>query len=132
MILVVGQRGKVKLCTVSHSPVGYAVEAGLLDEKEAIHHEDRHLVSNIVGTPEMRIEVGRTLKLRPRDTLVLGSDGLFDNLHLEEVTAYVRKGPLPRAAEAVADACRRRMCEPQPDHPSKPDDLTFLLYRRRE
>ncbi|MHC4588193.1 MAG: PP2C family protein-serine/threonine phosphatase [Planctomycetota bacterium] len=117
--------------TVSHSPVGYAVEAGLLDEKEAIHHEDRHLVSNIVGTPEMRIEVGRTLGLRPRDTLVLGSDGLFDNLHLEEIIEYVRKGPLPRAAEAVADACRKRMCEPQPDHPSKPDDLTFLFYRRR-
>jgi serine/threonine protein phosphatase PrpC len=131
MILVVGQRGKVKLCTVSHSPVGYAVEAGLLDEKEAIHHEDRHLVSNIVGTPEMRIEVGRTLSLRPRDTLVLGSDGLFDNLHLEEITEYVRKGPLPRAGESLASACRRRMCEPQPDHPCKPDDLTFLLYRRR-
>jgi len=131
MILVVGQRGKVKLCTVSHSPVGYAVEAGLLDEKEAIHHEDRHLVSNIVGTPEMRIEVGRTLGLQPRDTLVLGSDGLFDNLHLEEITEYVRKGPLPRAAEAMADACRQRMCEPRADHPSKPDDLTFLLYRRR-
>jgi serine/threonine protein phosphatase PrpC len=132
MILVVGQRGKVKLCTVSHSPVGYAVEAGLLDEREAIHHEDRHLVSNIVGSPEMRIEVGRTLTLRRRDTVVLGSDGLFDNLHLEEITEYVRKGSLPRAAEALAEACRRRMCAPQPDHPSKPDDLTFLLYRRRE
>jgi serine/threonine protein phosphatase PrpC len=131
MILVVGQRGKVKLCTVSHSPVGYAVEAGLLDAKEAIHHEDRHLVSNIVGTPEMRIEVGRTLGLRRRDTVVLGSDGLFDNLHLEEITEYVRMGPLPRAAEFLADSCRRRMCEPQPDHPCKPDDLTFLLYRRR-
>jgi serine/threonine protein phosphatase PrpC len=132
MILVVGQRGKIKLQTVSHSPVGYAVESGMIDEKEAIHHEDRHIVSNIVGTPEMRIEVGQTLDLRRRDTVVLGSDGLFDNLHLEEITEYVRKGPLPRAADALVDACRRRMCEPQADHPSKPDDLTFLLYRRRE
>ena len=40
MILVVGQRGKIKLQTTSHSPVGFAVEAGLLDEKEAMHpHE---------------------------------------------------------------------------------------------
>ncbi|MHC4422347.1 MAG: PP2C family protein-serine/threonine phosphatase, partial [Planctomycetota bacterium] len=69
---------------------------------------------------------------RRRDTLVLGSDGLFDNLHLEEITEYVRKGPLARAAESLAAACRRRMCEPRADHPSKPDDLTFLLYRRRE
>jgi serine/threonine protein phosphatase PrpC len=36
MILAVGQRGKVKLQTVSHSPVGYAVEAGMLNETEAI------------------------------------------------------------------------------------------------
>jgi serine/threonine protein phosphatase PrpC len=132
MILVVGQRAKMKLQTVSHSPVGYAVEAGMIDEKEAIHHEDRHLVSNIVGTAEMRIEVGRTLDLHLRDTMVLGSDGLFDNLHLEEITEYVRKGPLARAAESLAAACRQRMCEPRADHPSKPDDVTFLLYRRRE
>ncbi len=129
MILVVGQRGKLKLQTVPHSPVGYAVEAGLLDEKEAIHHEDRHLVSNIVGSPEMTIEVGRTLKLRPRDTVVLGSDGLFDNLHVEEITEIVRKGPLAAAASALADICRRRMDEPEPGRPSKPDDLTFLVYR---
>ena len=128
-ILVVGQRGKLKLQTVPHSPVGYAVEAGLLDEKEAIHHEDRHLVSNIVGSPEMTIEVGRTLKLRPRDTVVLGSDGLFDNLHVEEITEIVRKGPLGAAAAALADVCRRRMDEPEPGRPSKPDDLTFLVYR---
>jgi serine/threonine protein phosphatase PrpC len=132
MVLVVGQRGKVKLQTVSHSPVGYAVEAGMIDEKEAIHHEDRHLVSNIVGTADMRIELGRALRLRPRDTVVVGSDGLFDNLHVEEVADYVRKGPLAAAATALAAASRRRMCEPEPDHPSKPDDLTFLLYRRRK
>ncbi len=129
-ILVVGQRGRIKLLTVAHSPVGYAVEAGLLDEQEAIHHEDRHIVSNTVGSAEMRIEVGRTLKLRPRDTVVLGSDGLFDNLHVAEIVEIVRKGPLPAAAEALVGACRRRMSEPHPDHPSKPDDLTFVIFRR--
>lgn len=129
MILVVGQRGKVKLQTVPHSPVGYAVEAGLLDEKEAIHHRDRHLVSNIVGSPEMRIEVGRTLGLNQHDTVVLGSDGLFDNLHVAEIADLVRKGPLAAAAVHMADACRRRMDEPDSGRPCKPDDLTFLVYR---
>lgn len=128
-ILTVGQRSKLKLCTVSHSPVGYAVEAGLLDEAEAMSHEDRHLVSNVVGTKEMRIEVGRTLALRPRDTVLLGSDGLFDNLHLGEIVELVRKGPLEKAARALADGACRRMIEPEPGSPSKPDDLTFLLYR---
>ena len=131
-IMVVGQRGRLRLLTVSHSPVGYAVEAGLLDEREAIHHEDRHLVSNIVGSAEMRIEVGRTLHLNPRDTVLLSSDGLFDNLHSAEIVEMIRKGPLAAAAERLVENCRRRMQEPQPDHPSHPDDLTFLIYRCSE
>lgn len=128
-ILVVGQRGRIKLLTVSHSPVGYAVEAGLLDEREAIHHEDRHLVSNIVGSPDMRIEVGRPLTLNPRDTLLLASDGLFDNMHVAEVVEVIRKGGLAAAARGLVDACRKRMQQPEPGHPSHPDDLTFLIYR---
>jgi len=129
VILAVGQRGKIKLQTVAHSPVGYAVEAGLLDAGEAIHHEDRHIVSNIVGSPEMRIEIGPPLTLAARDTIVLGSDGLFDNLHVEEVVQVVRKGPLEAAARALADLTRRRMLHPEEGHPSKADDLTFIIYR---
>lgn len=45
-ILVTGQRGKVKLQTIPHSPIGYAVEAGLMKEEEAIHHEARHVISS--------------------------------------------------------------------------------------
>jgi serine/threonine protein phosphatase PrpC len=129
MILVVGQRGKTKLQTVSHSPVGYAVEAGVLGQDEAMHHEERHLVSNMVGTAEMRIEIGPILELRPRDTLLLASDGLFDNLRMDEIVGLIRKGPLDRVARALIDQCRRRMLEPASGLPSKPDDLTFVAFR---
>jgi serine/threonine protein phosphatase PrpC len=131
VILVLGQRGRLRLQTVAHSPVGYAIESGLLDESDAMHHQDRHLVSNFVGSPDMRIEIGPPIALHPRDTLVLGSDGLFDNLHVQEVVETVRKGTLETAAETLVAACRRRMLDPQPGHPSKADDLTFILYRPR-
>jgi serine/threonine protein phosphatase PrpC len=49
MIFVVGQRGKIKLQTVSHSPIGFAVESGFLNEREAMHHEDRHLRCRITS-----------------------------------------------------------------------------------
>jgi serine/threonine protein phosphatase PrpC len=130
MILVVGQRGKVKLQTVSHSPVGFAVEAGVLDPAEALHHEDRHLVSNVLGAPDMRIEVGSTLELAPRDTLLLSSDGLLDNLHGEEIVARLRKGPLASGARRLAEDALRRMTKPEEGAPSKPDDLTFVVFRR--
>ncbi len=129
-ICVVGQRGKLKLQTVSHSPVGYAVESGLLDEDEALHHDERHLVSNAVGSRDMRTEVGSPLRLAPRDTVLLATDGLLDNLATEEILETIRKGPLERAAAALARTARQRMTAPATGEPSKPDDLTFILWRQ--
>lgn len=130
IILVVGQRGKIKFESVSHSPVGYAVAAGMLDQQQAMHHADRHLVSNVLGTPDMWIDVGPSIELSPRDTLLIASDGLLDNLHVEEIAEYIRKGPLHRSLTRLAEFARRRMTAPEPGEPSKPDDLTFVAFRR--
>jgi serine/threonine protein phosphatase PrpC len=129
-LFVTGQRGRLKLQTVSHSPVGYAVEAGLLDDQEALHHEERHFISNAIGTPDMRIEIGPHLRLAVRDTVVMGSDGLFDNLSVSEIAAAVASGPLEDALRKAPETCHRRMTAPRNGEPSKPDDLTLLLYRR--
>jgi len=130
MILVVGQRGKMKLQTISHSPVGYAVEAGMLDEHEAIHHDDRHVISNYLGHPEMRIEIGPAIALSRYDTVLVSSDGLFDNLQLPEIINIIRKGKLNKIARELVTLCNRRMANEDPGHPSKPDDVSFILFRR--
>lgn len=129
MIMVTGQRGKLKAYTVSHSPVGYAVEAGMLDEDEAVHHEERHIVSNVVGATDMHMSIGTTLQLAARDTLLLASDGLFDNLYREEIVELIRKGPLSRAAAQLVSLCQQRMQHPQTGLPSHADDLSFILFR---
>ena len=131
MVLVVGQRGKVKYQSVAHGPVGYGVEAGLIDEAAAMAHADRHIVNNIVGAVDMRIEIGPRIAMTPRSTVILGSDGLFDNLYLEEIIDIVRVGPIEHAANTLVQCCRERMCEPCVGKPSKPDDCTFILYRPR-
>lgn len=130
-VLVTGQRGKLKLSTIAHSPVGYAFEAGLLSERDALHHDERHVVSNWIGTNELRIDIGPSLSLAHFDTLVMGSDGLFDNLTTKEILELVRSGPLGKCAAALGAAARRRMEQPRRGEPSKPDDLSFLLYRPR-
>ena len=130
-IMVIGQKGKIKLLTKSHSPVGYAVEAGVLNEEAAMHHEERHLISNAIGSPEMYIEIGSVLEMAPRDTLVIASDGLFDNLHTEEIVEICRKGKLSGSGRDLVARCRERMIEPKEGQPSKPDDLSFILFRRR-
>ena len=128
-ILVVGQRGKTKMHIVPHSPVGYAMQAGLLDEASAMHHEDRHLVSNLIGSSDMHIEVGAPLTLARYDTVLLASDGLADNVHLNEIVALIRKGPLESVARALAAKALDRMTQPSEGDPSKPDDMTFILFR---
>ena len=129
-LLQIGQRGRIVQQTVSHSPVGFAEAAGMLTEEEALHHAERHFVSNTLGSPEMRIEVGPSLKLNRRDTVLLGSDGLFDNLRIDEIVDRVRKGPLATAAGKLQHSARHRMATPDSAQPSKPDDLTFVLFRR--
>lgn len=129
-VLVTGQRGRIKLRTSDHSPVGYAVEAGLLDAREALHHDERHIVSNMVGMPDMRIDIGSPTQLSPRDTIVIATDGLFDNMSDDEIVACVRTGRLNEGLERLTSTCGQRMTSPRDGHPSKPDDLSLILFRR--
>lgn len=128
--LVVGQRGLIKLQTTAHSPTGFAVEAGFLDQREALHHADRHLVSNFIGTADMTIDVGASVELAPRDTVILASDGLTDNLHVDEIVDLTRKGPLDTAVDAVLAKVQQRMTGSNATQPSKPDDLSLILFRK--
>lgn len=128
--IVVGQRGRIKLQTAVHSPTGFAVEAGFLDQREALHHAERHLVSNFIGAADMRIDVGAGVELDPRDTVIVASDGLTDNVHIEEIVEMARKGPLDKAADRVIEKARRRMTDEKAGQPSKPDDLSLILFRK--
>ena len=127
--LLTGQRGKIKMQSIPHSPVGYAIEAGLLDETDAMHHEERHVISNVIGSVDMRIEVGSAVELAPRDTLLVASDGLSDNLHMPEIVECIRKGSLHSITAALSRRARERMEGADDNEPSKPDDLTFAVFR---
>ncbi|QDU91045.1 Putative protein phosphatase 2C-type [Pirellulimonas nuda] len=129
VVLIFGQRGKRKLETVAHSPVGYAIEAGYLDANDAMSHEDRHLISNCVGRPGMRIEVGAPVTLSRFDTLLVASDGLVDNLQVDEVVEMLRKGAIGKSVETVARLTLDRMRAEVGPAPSKPDDLTIAVFR---
>lgn len=128
-ILHMGQRGRIKSRTVAHSPVGYALRSGLLSEEDAMHHEERHLVSNVVGSEKMQIEIGPEIDISARDTLVVASDGLSDNMYELEIVEAVRKGDLMKGAAALIEECRERMVSPAGKRPSKPDDLSVLIFR---
>jgi len=131
-LLAVGQRGRVKQRVVPHSPTGFAVEAGLLDEDDAVRHYQRHVLFNVIGSLDMRVEVGPALQLAVRDTVLLASDGLFDNLFIDEIVDSIRVGPLAEAADRLVERVGKRMSgNGAADQPCKPDDLTVVLFRPR-
>jgi serine/threonine protein phosphatase PrpC len=128
--MIVGQRGRIRLQTMAHSPTGFAVEAGFLDQRAALMHDDRHLVSNFMGTTDMRVDVGAETKLQAKDTILLASDGLTDNVHSHEITDLIRKGPLEDAAQSMIGLALRRMTAETMHQPCKPDDLSVILFRK--
>ncbi len=128
--MITGQRGAVRAQTMAHSPTGFAVEAGFLDEREALHHEERHVVSNFIGTSDMRIDIGAVVELRPRDTVLVASDGLTDNIHLHEIRDLIRSGPLEQSLDAIVSLATHRMTVESTCQPSKPDDLSIILFRK--
>lgn len=129
-VMLVGQRGRLKLLTVPHSPVGFAVESGLLEAREAIHHELLHIISNVIGSIDMRIEVGPELAMAERDTLLLASDGLFDNMLGDEIVERIRCGALPQVMAELRGTVARRMRGGVQGLPCKPDDCSMVLFRR--
>ena len=127
--LICGSKGKVKFVNTPHSPTGYAIAAGVLDENDALHHEERHLLSNLVGSTEMHIDIGPILKLSTQDRILVASDGLWDNMYLEEIVNAVRKGSLYKAANFLQETCRHRMLDKEKKLPSHADDLSFIVVR---
>jgi serine/threonine protein phosphatase PrpC len=77
----------------------------------------------------MRIEIGPPIEMAARDTLIVASDGLLDNLLPDEIVDYVRSGPLNQAVAALVTEAQYRMAGSDSDEPSKPDDLTVIAYR---
>ena len=77
----------------------------------------------------MRMEIGPCLEMGSRDTLIIASDGLFDNLFEKEVIEVMRKGRLATSLQSLTDAASERM-RGQGDSPCKPDDLSVIAVRR--
>ena len=127
--MVIGGRGKLKHITTPHTVAGLGERAGLLEGEEAESHPERHVVTNALGDKVVRMERTTWGTLAKRDTVLLASDGLFDNLTPDRVATMMRGGALLDCVRALAEAARARM--ESEDDDAKPDDLTIVAWRRR-
>lgn len=87
-------------------------------------------MSNFIGTSDMRVDIGSGTRLNPRDTVLLLSDGLTDNVHIHEISDLIRKGAMAVAVRSITGLARRRMTVETLQQPSKADDISVILFRR--
>ena len=121
-----GGRGTIKYETIEHSPIGFAVKSGLIEEAQELFSEESHLISNVLGHGEIRIEVSQSMKVLKKDTVLLASDGLLANLSTEEIIHFFRKGILKENMKSLTNAAHKKM-ESESGHP---DDLTIVAFQR--
>lgn len=100
---------RLRTCTRDHSRVADLVAMGVIRPEEALHHPERHLVSNCLGAPFVpRIEIAGGERLRGGDTLMLCSDGIWSAIPDDELCRRIGGAPAATAVpELVRDAVRR-------------------------
>ena len=79
--------------------------------------------------PDMWVEIGNPIQLADLDTVILASDGLWDNLYRDEVVGLLGNRSLTVAADGIFRMATDRMKRKPGSEFGKPDDLSFILYR---
>jgi len=103
--------GAVLSRTRDHSHVELLVQEGLISPDQAQSHPMRNYVESCLGgdwlLPEMVI--GRLVRVQPRDTLLVCTDGFWSNLLDEDIAASFYSGvPLNTALQAITEFAVRR------------------------
>lgn len=126
-VIVFDKNGKVKFYTVSHAPLGFAQECGIAFEDL---QQVRHIVFNVVGMKDMRIEVGPEIELEKGDRVLIASDGVTDNLRNEHLGFIFKEKKLETAGHILGQEVLRKMEESQVTHLGGADDATFVIYEQ--
>jgi serine/threonine protein phosphatase PrpC len=124
-VLYWNSQGSLIYSNIPHSPVGHSIEAGHLEQEESLDDPDRYVVNHLLGDPVLRLEVATKMTLKKGHTILVGSDGLFDNISHESLCELMAKGSFEKSFESVVEQCLKRG-----DNWKKDDDISFIAIRR--
>jgi serine/threonine protein phosphatase PrpC len=128
---VIGDRGKLKYKTIAHSPTGFGIEAGLIDP-EHLDHPERHIITNMLGVYDMRIEIGPEVELSKRDHIVVASDGLTDNFSVTDLLQKTDDSSFHGLCKRLVDDILKHFDQDKKTEGHvKLDDTTFITIRQK-
>ena len=112
---------------ISHSPIGFQVQAGTLEEEEALQEPGRNIVSFLLGDKVFHIDSSSKFKFEKGMTLVCGSDGLFDNFTYTEIQEHLDNG-FEEGTQEIKEACDNQLNR---ETWYKDDDICFFIIRKK-
>jgi protein phosphatase len=114
--------GQLHQLTQDHTLVADLVSSGTIRQDEVAGHRLRHVITNVVGGPELGVKVeARAFEVQAGDRLLLCSDGLTEMVPNEAIASALEAGPLPKdsAEKLLAQALEA----------GGKDNITVLIVR---
>ncbi|MBP9721525.1 MAG: protein phosphatase 2C domain-containing protein [Gammaproteobacteria bacterium] len=142
-ILLAGLKGKLKFLTPFQSEVGELVQQGKITPELALSHPRLNIVNNVLGYDKNKFYVSSFLpheisstgtggKFAKYDTMLLATDGLFDNYTPKELVKVIRKGQMSDIANYLIDSVTNNTHMINSQQLYKKDDVTFIICRRKQ
>ena len=101
------REGKLHRLTTDHTVVQMLLERGDLTEKDAENHPQRHYITRAVGAERDILPDVFTIDLQAGDTLMVCSDGLYNELAPDTLTALLGTCVAEKSAQALIDGANR-------------------------
>jgi serine/threonine protein phosphatase PrpC len=120
--------GKKLYNNIPQSEVGYLIQSGTIEQEDSLDSPNRHYVTNLIGDDAIRIESTSKLEIKKGNTILIGSDGLFDNISHDQLTEIATQGPFEKSFETLEQLCIER----DPKTWRKDDDISFILVRKHQ
>lgn len=112
--------GRITQLTQDHSWVAEQARSGILTEEQAAHHPLRNVITRSLGGDAQVQPDFFERTARPRDIMLLCSDGLSNLVTAKEMAGLLKSYPLDEAAEKLLALALER---------GAPDNVTFVLVQ---
>ncbi len=99
------RQGELRQLTRDDTWVQRQVDAGLITEEEAVRHEFRNVVTQVLGNkPDINVNLSQAHVLQPEDGILLCSDGLYDVLPDNTLVSLAMENEPQMAVELLVKA----------------------------
>jgi serine/threonine protein phosphatase PrpC len=122
--------GNLKYKSISHSPVGEALEAGEINEQQALKHPELHIVNNVLGCANCYIDISDHKELAINDTVLLTSDGLLDNFLTQDLINCIRHSDINQACFNLTSCAKLQKDIQNNTDFNKIDDISFICLKQ--